>query len=410
MSEPTHEIIAPATPAPPVRLHPAIAQILDALGTTDADTIDKLGALFDLQRQHEADEARRAYTRALVTLQRDLPRVLDRNERVEYGTTKYQHTSLAAVLDAVGQPLADNGFALSWRSETPERNVVLVTAVLTHCDGHSETCSLPAPPDTSGHKNPAQAVASTVTLLSRYTALSLLGIATRDMPEPKGRDRGGDDAERVDVACNQRVASRLAAYGRSISDAERHLGGRPIAKWTGADLLALRAWLQADADGADGVSTDPADLPETPADAEKPASEAPTPADAIEDPPVVDPAQGADFISTEEALARSKSASRSKKAAKRADDDDLPSFDDAPDDEPDEQIVAVRKAFEQAEFPVPDHAALARIADFLSALNLTPGKLRRKVVSAKGDPEALVALLEKNLANLKAKQQDGEAA
>jgi hypothetical protein len=43
-----------------------------------------------------------------------------------------------------------------------------------------------APIDTSGSKSPAQGVASTITLLQRYTALSLLGIATADMKDADG--------------------------------------------------------------------------------------------------------------------------------------------------------------------------------------------------------------------------------
>jgi len=87
-------------------------------------------------------------------------------------------------LDSVTEPLTRHGFSLGWVPTTGDRGEVRVTCRLTHAEGHSEETTLVAPPDTSGLKNPAQAIASTITLLQRYTALSLLGIATADTTDP----------------------------------------------------------------------------------------------------------------------------------------------------------------------------------------------------------------------------------
>ena len=73
--------------------------------------------------------------------------------------------------------------------QTPEGNV-LVTCKITHESGYSEESSLNAPPDTGGKKGPTQAIGSTITRLSRYLALSMTGLATKNQdietpPEPE---------------------------------------------------------------------------------------------------------------------------------------------------------------------------------------------------------------------------------
>lgn len=240
MSE-THEIIAveavPVTPSQGRQVHPVVAAMM-----ATSPTPDTLRELLRVQREWEADEARKAYTRALVDLKRDLPSVLARDKRVSYGSgggaVGYTHTSLAAAVEATARVLSDHGFSLSWTPTTDER-AVSVTCRLTHREGHSEACTLSAPPDAKGSKSPAQAIASTVTLLQRYTMLSLLGIATADMhdPEPREPDPGSVDPKR-----NLDVAGIIRRKGLSVEAAEEHVGRR-VKAWTGADLARLRAWV-----------------------------------------------------------------------------------------------------------------------------------------------------------------------
>ena len=200
------------------------------------ETIEKLMALAE---RHEANEARKAYSMALVDLKRDLPVVLKRDQTVDFRSSKgpvhYTHTSLAAAMDAVREPLTQHGFSLAWNPAT-EGETVKVTCRLTHARGHFEECTLSAPADKSGLKSPAQGIASTITLLSRYTALSLLGIATRDHVEPQGEP----DPEHVDTARNQRALKACLDAGHSQEEAES-LIGKPWREWTAVELDALRA-------------------------------------------------------------------------------------------------------------------------------------------------------------------------
>lgn len=235
---------AAAALAPDRAIHPLIASLRD--GTLDPTTIREMMAL---QREHEASEAKKAYTRALAALKADLPTVIAKDATVDFTgqsgkRTHYTHATLAGALDAVTGPLTAHGFSLAWVPSTTERGAVRVTCRLTHREGHSEEATLDAPADTSGSKSPAQAIASTITLLQRYSALALLGIATRDMKEPAGEETrpapasGGVDARRVLAAVGE-----IQKRGLDLAELEG-LIGRPAKAWTGADLDRAREWIR----------------------------------------------------------------------------------------------------------------------------------------------------------------------
>jgi hypothetical protein len=238
-----HKLVAsPEQHELPERMHPLVAMAMRG-GTLDPSTLRELLAV---QREYEAGEARKNFTRALTALKRDLPTVIARDKIVDFAgktgaRTRYTHSSLAQVIDAVTAPLTAHGFSLAWEPRRLERGDVEVTARLTHAEGHSESCTLSAPVDTSGSKSPAQSVASTVTLLSRYTALSLLGIATADQQEPGPIEPPARDGTHVDSARNLRAVERLSKLGLSRADAERHVG-RPVSEWTAGDIQRLATW------------------------------------------------------------------------------------------------------------------------------------------------------------------------
>jgi hypothetical protein len=240
MSEPKHSVIVTAPHAEVQRLHPMVQQAL-ASGPDPAT----LRELLAVQREWEQGEAKKQFTRALVQLKRDLPTVIHRDAKVDFtsqkGRTQYSHASLAAAVEAVTGPLTMHGFSVSWTPATTER-LVTVTCRLTHADGHSEETTISAPPDNSGNKSPAQAVASTITLLQRYTLLSLLGIATADMTDPQPREQQAPNPGRIDADRNLRAAAALKKYGKSREEAEHYLD-KKVSEWTAEDLDDLRKWV-----------------------------------------------------------------------------------------------------------------------------------------------------------------------
>jgi hypothetical protein len=98
-----------------------------------------------------------------------------------------------------------------------------------------------APPDTSGSKNPIQAIGSTQSYLERYTALALLGIATKDMPDAD--DPPVPDEDIIDTERNLKAIARLRKKGISVKEAEDHVR-KPAKDWTIKDLEMLWSWQQ----------------------------------------------------------------------------------------------------------------------------------------------------------------------
>lgn len=244
MTDTKHAITTRVEHAAPIeRMSPIVAagmRILEAHPDPAA-----LRELLAIQHTWEGEESRKAFERAMVALKRDLPTVLARDKTVNFTgnsgkTTNYTHTSLGAALEAITGPLTQHGFSLSWAPSTGERSQVSVTCRLTHTEGHSKEATISAPVDTSGNKSPAQGVASTITLLQRYTALSLLGIATADMQEPPPREPSPDEPNPERAL---RAVGKLAKLGKSRDEAEAYVGKR-VQDWTNSDIESIAKWAQ----------------------------------------------------------------------------------------------------------------------------------------------------------------------
>lgn len=207
---------------------------------------ETLRELLAMQREWEANEARKQYAAALVGLKVALPTVLAHDKLVNFNQTRYTHTSLGAAVDAVTPHLINHGFTHSWYPAMKGKDAVAVTCRLTHQAGHFEEVTLEAPPDSKGAKSGAQAVASTVTMLERYTLLALLGIATADMSEPEGAK---DDApDKVDTSLNMKAVGWLKSKGVSAAEAEQFLS-RKVPDWTASDRDKLKAWVKSNESG-----------------------------------------------------------------------------------------------------------------------------------------------------------------
>ncbi len=226
--------------APASRLSPIVAAFTAGGAPTDPKM---LADLLAVQKDWEANEARKAYAQALVALKRDLPAIIGHDLVVDFtsskGRTYYTHTSLAGVMAAVTEHLSNHGFSLNWVPST-QGNMITVVCRLTHSGGHFEEATLTGPADAGSGRNALQAVASSITYLQRYSALSLLGIATADMkePEPEGSNENTIDPER-----NLAAVSKLAKFGKTREDAENFLT-KSVKDWTVGDLQRIAAWVK----------------------------------------------------------------------------------------------------------------------------------------------------------------------
>jgi hypothetical protein len=231
-----HIIKAPEVDIEADKMHPMVVAAMRGGGL---DT-QSLRELLELQREWQRDNARSSYTRAMVELKNNLPAVLDRDRKVSYGKTNFRFTTLSHAMEAVTPHLNDYGFSLTW-IPTNSEGMIRVTCRLTHVDGHYEETTMSAPPDNSGSKNPIQAIGSTQSYLQRYTALALLGIATKDMPDADDPPEPADDI--VDAERNLNAVSHLRKRGISVREAEDHLK-KSVKEWTIKDLPILWAWLR----------------------------------------------------------------------------------------------------------------------------------------------------------------------
>lgn len=160
-----------------------IAMMLQAIAS--GVTLDQMQGVLAVQKEWEANEARKAYVAAMSAFKLNPPDIF-KSKSVGYtnrdGTfTGYKHATLGDVSDAITNGLAAHGFSHRWDTQQDE-HFLTVTCAVTHSLGHSEVTRMTAHPDDSGKKNAIQQVASAVTYLQRYTLLAATGLATKDCP------------------------------------------------------------------------------------------------------------------------------------------------------------------------------------------------------------------------------------
>lgn len=150
----------------------------------DAD-VAKLAQLLDLQLKWEANEAKKAYYRALSAFKAEVPEIL-KNKKALFdskrtgGQVSYEYATLDNVCDKLIPALSKHGLSHKWLTEYMANGKIRVTCVISHQDGYSEAgASLEASPDESGAKNPVQAIGSTTQYLMRYTFTATCGVAVK---------------------------------------------------------------------------------------------------------------------------------------------------------------------------------------------------------------------------------------
>lgn len=172
IKEPMKEIIIPQDTSIDKTIQMAISKGID---------LEKLEKVLLLRERIEANEARKAYHKAMSEFKSN-PIKIEKDKKVGYSTSKgrvgYSHASLANVGDKITELLGNHGFSVSWPLQ--QNGKIVVTCKITHSMGHSEETSLNADADSTGSKNSIQAMGSTITYLERYTLLALTGLATHD--------------------------------------------------------------------------------------------------------------------------------------------------------------------------------------------------------------------------------------
>jgi hypothetical protein len=151
-------------------------------------SIADLRDMLNLQKEWEANEARKAYAMAMSGFKAEKVEIV-KNKRVYFqtknnGVVDYKHAELSDVTAAICPAMSKHQLSHRWDIRQ-DGQYITVACRITHALGHSEFIEMTGTPDMSGQKNQLQQMASTVTYLQRYTLLAITGMST------KGEDDDG---------------------------------------------------------------------------------------------------------------------------------------------------------------------------------------------------------------------------
>lgn len=143
-------------------------------------TVEQMEKLYELQQRVEADGARKAFHKAFSNFKAESITVL-KNVAVTDGPLKgKRYADLFGVVSAVIPALSKHGLSHAWKLTRDEPSWMEVTCTITHSQGHSESVSMGAAPDTGPGRNAIQARGSAKSYLERYTLLAATGLAATD--------------------------------------------------------------------------------------------------------------------------------------------------------------------------------------------------------------------------------------
>jgi hypothetical protein len=202
-------------------------------------SIETLDRLLTMKERWEGNQAKKSFSTAIAAFKANAPKVL---KTVEVGfdsrrtgdRTSYKHEDLADLMAVVDPALAQHGLWVRWKIATLENGKVRVTCVIGHNDGHSEADNfLEAAPDTSGNKNPVQAIGSTVSYLQRYTLKATLGLAAAKDDDGRG---GGSPGGVISDAQADLIRDKLKGFsGESVDGFLKKVGVPSV-----SDILAVQ--------------------------------------------------------------------------------------------------------------------------------------------------------------------------
>ena len=228
------EIPAPA-PEPAAPFDPMLA-LIERAARDPAVDLAKLQGLMKMKKDVEADRASIAFAEAFTELGPELP-VIDRRGRivvfsktdrekpggVPEGAEPIQKTPYATlddILEAIRAPLHKHGFSLRFEHEATTDNRLVTTAIVRHRMGHEARATTPPlQHDSTGSKNPTQAIGSSLTYGKRYALMAVLPIVSH---APEDADDDGEASGRALIDVDQ-VAFIEQQIRDTGSDVEKFL-------------------------------------------------------------------------------------------------------------------------------------------------------------------------------------------
>jgi hypothetical protein len=168
------------------------------LATRQGADIEKIRQLWELQKEFEANEARKAFDAAMAEFKLETITILRDKINTQYDS---RYASLGNLVGTVTPFLSRHGLSASW--DIDQANGIKVSCAVTHKLGGSKSVSMVVPPDKSGSKNPIQEIKSAITYAKACTFESACGLASTDA---NADDDGNGANEREGMAdLNERL-------------------------------------------------------------------------------------------------------------------------------------------------------------------------------------------------------------
>ena len=216
-----------------------LAAILEAARDPSVDA-SKVESMANLAMKLQDRERETAFNRAKNAAMMEMP-VITKDGRIiipaKDGKPERQQGRFARFedTDRVVRPiLARHNMAISFEVSERQSGGVLVRPILTHANGYTERGeAMPVPADTSGSKNAAQAIGSSVQYGKRYTMCSMLNIVT------EGIDDDGNFGRGTQVTLPHEREQLVTKEAE-----EAHQDGRYV-EWFSTQSPKDRAWLVA---------------------------------------------------------------------------------------------------------------------------------------------------------------------
>lgn len=220
--------VAPASPAPePTGLALAIAanerhttqlfRLAKELAKDDGVTGDKLNAALTFLERGRALQAKADFEAAFSAMHPRLPVVTRKGKILNKGgiTVRTRYARLEDIQAAVEPVLQEFGFTIRHRVSYPTEHPgqILITGILTHVSGHSETSDFLTPPDVNEYRTPIQDHGSARSFGRRYTTIDLLNIRVEGMDT--------DGAKEAQVQSDERPVATHAHTDTPITEPQR---------------------------------------------------------------------------------------------------------------------------------------------------------------------------------------------
>jgi hypothetical protein len=176
------------------------AEMISSAMANGAD-LDQLEKLLSLQERWEKNNSIKEYNKAMAKFKANPPRI-EKDKHVYYttnsGTMKYNHATLANIVEKITQELSMYGLSASWRTAQNGKDVT-VTCRISHSAGHFEETTLTASTEGAGKMNAVQAIGSVISYLQRYTLMSICGLAAHDQDNDARIEEEVIDENKVNI-------------------------------------------------------------------------------------------------------------------------------------------------------------------------------------------------------------------